>query len=68
MVSCTNVATGTDNFIMSSSDYLNIKKQADIFAIVHSHPDESNEASQYDIDCCNVVLYHTIFLVILIWS
>ena len=52
---CTNVAKGTDNFIMSSPDYLNIKKQADIFAIVHSHPDDSNEASQYDIDCCNVL-------------
>lgn len=52
---CTNVAKGTESFIMSSTEYLDIKKQADIFAIVHSHPNETNEASQHDIDCCNAI-------------
>jgi len=52
---CTNVALEDENFIMSSSEYLSIKQRADIFAIVHSHPDASNEASQHDIDCCNAL-------------
>jgi len=52
---CENVAPDEDNFILSSSDYLNIKRRADIFAIVHSHPNASNEASQHDIDSCNAL-------------
>jgi len=52
---CENLAKDTENFIMSSSEYLSIKQRADIFAIVHSHPDASNEASQHDIDCCNAL-------------
>ena len=52
---CANIAEQDEDFIFSSSEYLSIKKQADIFAIVHSHPDASNEPSQHDIDCCNVL-------------
>lgn len=52
---CENVAADKDNFSLSSSDYLNIKRKADIFAIVHSHPDASNEASEHDINCCNAI-------------
>ena len=52
---CENVALDEDNFILSSSDYLSIKRKADIFAIVHSHPDASSEASQHDIDSCNAL-------------
>ena len=52
---CTNIAEQDEDFTFSSSEYLSIKKQADIFAIVHSHPDASNEPSQHDIDCCNVL-------------
>ena len=52
---CENLAKDTENFILSSTDYLNIKRKADIYAIVHSHPDASNEASQHDIDCCNAL-------------
>lgn len=50
---CTNLAKNTEDFIMSSSEYLEIKSKADIFAIVHSHPDSSNEPSIYDINSCN---------------
>lgn len=52
---CTNIANDDSGFVFCSTEYLKIKQQADIFAIVHSHPDESNAASQHDIDCCNVL-------------
>lgn len=52
---CSNIAKSNESFIFSSKEYLDIKKRADIFAIVHSHPDASNEASQHDIDCCNAL-------------
>ena len=53
--SCDNIADSTEDFIMSSSQYLEIKKKCDIFAIVHSHPDTTNEASEYDVNCCNTL-------------
>ena len=52
---CTNTANTNENFVMSSLEYLDIKRRADIFAIVHSHPDATNEPSQHDIDCCNAL-------------
>lgn len=52
---CENLAEGEHNFIISSRDYLKVKQQADILAIVHSHPDGSNEASEHDINCCNAL-------------
>jgi len=52
---CENVATDEENFVMSSTDWLEIRKQADIFAIVHSHPYTSNEPSDYDIKSCNAL-------------
>lgn len=52
---CKNVAEDDDNFIMSSKDYIKVKQVADIFAIVHSHPDASSEPSDYDIDNCNAL-------------
>ena len=52
---CENVAETEDGFIMSSKDWFDIKKKADIYAIVHNHPDESNEPSQHDIDSCNAI-------------
>lgn len=52
---CENVAEGTDSFILSSKDYIEIRSKADIVAIVHSHPDASNEPSDHDIKCCNVL-------------
>lgn len=52
---CENLAEGTESFILSSKDYFKVKQQADIFAIVHSHPDDSNEASEVDINSCNAL-------------
>ena len=52
---CANLASTNENFVMSSLEYINIKKRADVFAIVHSHPDATNEPSQHDIDCCNAL-------------
>jgi proteasome lid subunit RPN8/RPN11 len=50
---CKNVAKDDEDFILSSEDYFRVKMQADIFAVVHSHPDDTNEASPYDIENCN---------------
>jgi proteasome lid subunit RPN8/RPN11 len=57
---CENVAEDDDTFILSSDDWFEVKKKADIYAIVHNHPDESNEASEHDINSCNAmgVLYY----------
>ena len=52
---CENVAEDLNDFILSSDDWMKVKKQADILAVVHSHPDETNEASQHDINCCNAL-------------
>jgi len=52
---CKNVANSKDDFIMSSEDWFAIKNKADIFAIVHSHPDAENTASPADIANCNAL-------------
>ena len=52
---CTNVAENEDDFILSSDEYFEIVKQCDIFAIVHNHPDASNEPSPADINNCNAL-------------
>jgi len=52
---CENMADTEDNFILSSKDWFRVKQQADIFAVVHNHPNASNKASQYDIDNCNIL-------------
>lgn len=52
---CENVAEDDDSFVLSSTDWFRVKQQADIFAVVHSHPDASNEASEYDINSCNTL-------------
>jgi proteasome lid subunit RPN8/RPN11 len=50
---CDNVATDEDDFIISSKQYIDISHRGDITAIVHSHPDASNEPSETDIKYCN---------------
>ena len=65
---CTNVAENEDDFILSSDEYFEIVKQCDIFAIVHNHPDASNEPSPADINNCNALGTLTGFLVIQKWS
>ena len=52
---CKNVAENEDDFVMCSEDWFRVRQQADIIAIVHSHPDGSNEASQSDINNCNAL-------------
>lgn len=52
---CTNVAETEQDFIMSSEDWFSVRQQADILAIVHSHPDSSNEPSESDINNCNAL-------------
>lgn len=52
---CKNVAEGTEDFIMCSEDYMKLKRQMDIVAIVHNHPDGTNEASEGDVNNCNAV-------------
>ena len=52
---CRNIAEDNDDFIMSSEDYFNVVKKCDVLAIVHSHPDSSNKASNSDIDYCNAL-------------
>jgi proteasome lid subunit RPN8/RPN11 len=52
---CQNVAPDDDDFIISYKDYFKVKEKYDIIGIVHSHPDNTNKASQADIDNCNVL-------------
>ena len=50
---CDNVATEENDFIISSKQYIDISHRGDITAVVHSHPDASNEPSETDIKYCN---------------
>ena len=52
---CRNVAEGYEDFVMCSEDWFRIRQQADVLAIVHSHPDASSEASENDINNCNAL-------------
>lgn len=52
---CRNIAESDEDFVMSSEDWFDIKKKADIFAIVHNHINSSNEPSQSDINNCNAL-------------
>ena len=52
---CNNVAEDDNDFVLCSNDYFRIRQQADIAAIVHSHPNASNEASENDIKYCNAL-------------
>jgi proteasome lid subunit RPN8/RPN11 len=57
---CNNVAEDEDDFIIDSSQYIEIAQKGDIVAVVHSHPDASCEPSQADINYCNAtgIKYH----------
>lgn len=50
---CNNVAEDEDDFIIDSTQYIEVSQKGDIVAVVHSHPDASCEPSQSDIDYCN---------------
>lgn len=50
---CNNVAEDDDDFIIDSSQYIEVSQRGDIVGVIHSHPDASCEPSQSDIDYCN---------------
>ena len=52
---CRNVAENEDDFVLSSEDYFDVVKRCDILAIVHSHPDATNEPSITDTNYCNAL-------------
>lgn len=52
---CENVAEDFEDFIISSEDWLNVRTKADIIAVVHSHPDETNQPSEHDVKHCNAL-------------
>jgi len=52
---CDNVATGTEDFIIDSKQYIAISQKCDIVGIVHSHPDASPEPSPLDRNYCNTL-------------
>ena len=52
---CENIAKNEEEFIISSTEWFDIKKKADIFAIVHNHLDNDNTESENDINYCNAL-------------
>lgn len=51
---CDNISEGED-FAIDPTEYLKIRRKADLYAIVHSHPDASCEPSENDRKYCNVL-------------
>ena len=56
---CTNIAEENNHFVIDTKEYLKIARTSDIIAIVHSHPDESSEPSELDINICNATVSYT---------
>jgi len=54
-IPCTNIAEENNHFIIDTKEYLKIARTSDIVGIVHSHPDESSEPSELDINNCNAL-------------
>ena len=54
-IPCTNIAEEDNHFIIDTKEYLKIARTSDIIGIVHSHPDESSEPSELDINNCNAL-------------
>lgn len=52
---CTNLADKDEDFILDPKDYISVKRQADIFAIVHNHIHYTNEPSDNDSKYCNTL-------------
>jgi proteasome lid subunit RPN8/RPN11 len=51
-VPCTNVAQGTDHFILPADEYADAEMKGEILAVVHSHPNAPAAASQADLVSC----------------
>jgi proteasome lid subunit RPN8/RPN11 len=54
-IPCSNIADNDEHFIIPVEEYLKISRTMDIIGIVHSHPDESSEPSEADINNCNAI-------------
>lgn len=52
---CDNLAEDEEDFILDPKQYNEIRKRADIFAIVHNHPGGCNNPSVNDIKHCNIL-------------
>jgi proteasome lid subunit RPN8/RPN11 len=52
---CNNLASEDEDFILDPKEFIEVKKQADILAIVHNHIHSSNKASENDEKFCNVL-------------
>ena len=52
---CTNLASEDEDFILDPNDYISVKRQADIVAIVHNHIQSTNKASENDKKYCNAL-------------
>tara|TARA_R110000796_G_scaffold124415_4_gene238870 strand:+ start:3029 stop:3724 length:696 start_codon:yes stop_codon:yes gene_type:complete len=52
---CNNVAEGENDFVIDSTQYINICHKGDIVGIVHSHPNGTTDPSENDIKYCNTI-------------
>jgi proteasome lid subunit RPN8/RPN11 len=50
--SCTNVAQGTEHFVLAAEEYAAAADLGEILAVVHSHPDAPAQPSQADLVSC----------------
>lgn len=51
-ISCRNLASGNEHFILSSEDYADAEMQGEILAVVHSHPNVPPTPSEADKTAC----------------
>tara|TARA_Y100000389_G_scaffold160455_1_gene162612 strand:- start:6542 stop:6883 length:342 start_codon:yes stop_codon:yes gene_type:complete len=54
-IECKNISLDNDLFCFCPEEYFNILRKYKVAAIVHSHINASNTASESDIDTCNVM-------------
>jgi proteasome lid subunit RPN8/RPN11 len=52
---CKNLAEDDKDFVLCPQDYFKVKQKTDIIGIVHSHVEQSNEPSPWDISNCNAL-------------
>ena len=52
---CKNISENYSEFIMDSTDYIKASLKSDVIAMVHSHPDTSEEPSEADVKMCNTL-------------
>lgn len=52
---CSNIAEEDLDFLIPHTEYIEIKKRADVVGIVHNHINQSNEPSDSDTNNCNAL-------------